>query len=106
MSENALKNGEKTQIGKPFQKGNPGGPGRPKGSGYMSELKQAIKEVGVEKKKPFFKRVVERAYTSDSVMIAVLRKFVPDKLKQEFEGLEGIKFEVEILNGNKDSKDK
>lgn len=96
-----LKNDEKTVNDTKFKEGNPGGPGRPKGSAYMDELKQAIKEVEKEKKKSLFKRVIERAYISDSVMIAVLKKFVPDKVKQELEGLSEMSIKVEIINGSK-----
>jgi len=93
----------KPQLYKPGQSGNP--KGRPKGSTYMAELKKAIREVEIEKKKSFFRRVIERAYISDSVMIAVLKKFIPDKLKQEFEGLESIKLVIEhVAKKNKSNK--
>jgi len=41
-AEKPLSNGDLTVDGK-FQKGNFGGPGRPKGSAYMEEFKEAIK---------------------------------------------------------------
>lgn len=82
---------------KPGESPNP--KGRPKGSSYMAELNKAIKEVEAEKKKSFFKRVVERAYISDSVLIAILKKFIPDKLRQEFEGLEGLEITIKHDNG-------
>ena len=69
-----------------FMEGAKGNPqGRPKGTGYIKLLEQAIHEVEKEKQKSFFRRVIERAYISDSVMIAVLKKFIPDKQHTQIE---------------------
>ncbi len=72
-----FKNGDKTVNGK-FKEGNPGGPGRPRGSAYIEDLRQAIEEVEAEKKKSLWKRLVERAFIKDSVLIAIVKKFIPD----------------------------
>ena len=41
------------------------------------------------------------AYIEPGVMIALMKKFIPDKSQTELSGAEPLKFEVEILNGNK-----
>jgi len=85
-----------------------GNPGRPKGSKNkfsIAKLEEAIeaeeelakKENGVS----VFQQFVRMAYTEPSVMIALMKKFVPDKSQTELSGAEPLKFEVEILNGNK-----
>jgi hypothetical protein len=83
-----------------WQKGmeSPNPKGRPKGSAYMEELREAIKEVEGKKKQKFFVRVMERAWLSDTVLVAVLKKFVPDTMRQEIEGLENI--EIRIIRAN------
>ncbi len=83
---------QKKGIGKKlFKKGQSGNPdGRPKGSAYMEDFKEAIKIVEKEKKQKFFERVMQRAWTSDTVMVAVLKKFIPDTMRQEIEGLENV----------------
>ena len=72
-----------------WQKGKSANPkGRPLGTGYITLLEDAIKEVEKEKKKSFFRRVIERAYISDSVLVAVLKKFVPDRQFTQIEEVE------------------
>ncbi len=67
-------------------KGNPNG--RPPGTGYIKLLEEAISEVEKEKQKSFFKRVIERAYISDSVLVAVLKKFIPDRQYTQIQEVE------------------
>ena len=77
------------QRGRPFKPGQSGNlKGRPPGTAYIGLLEEAIHEVETEKKKSFFKRVIERAYISDSVMIAVLRKFISDKTYTQVEEIQ------------------
>ena len=56
--------------------GNPSG--RPKGTAELDILKKAIKEVGQRKKLSLYKHAARRAYESDTVLIAVLRKLIAD----------------------------
>ena len=65
----------------PFKKGQKPGPGRPKGlknSFSLTEFMDAIREVEIEKGKPFYKHVIERAYDNDKVLCFVVNKIVPE----------------------------
>jgi hypothetical protein len=87
--EKALKNAEKTQIGKPFEKGNPGGPGRPAGTrNYTTLLEEAIKDYENKTGKDLFERLIQRAFINDTVLLNVVKKFIPDKTQTEVKGLE------------------
>ena len=74
---------------KPGQSGNPHG--RPRVP-EAELLRQAVAETEIEKKKSLWKHLVERAYQDDAVLIALSKKFLPDKLsadidvKENFEG--------------------
>jgi len=73
-------------------KGNPNG--RPKGArdNFSLEIfRKAIVKVEKKKKKPFFEMVVERAYTNDKILIAVLKKILPDQQQV------GVAFPEELL---------
>lgn len=76
----------------------------------MAKLIEAIEaEEAIAKKEDvpgLFQMFARMAYRNPNVMIAIMKKFIPDKLKQEFEGLEGLLFKVKVLNGNKKSGNK
>jgi len=64
---------------KPGESGNPAG--RPKGSKTkfsIVALEESIREVEKECQTSFFRHVVKRAFISDKVLIALLKKLIPD----------------------------
>lgn len=56
--------------------------GRPKNS-EAQELRDALSKVGKEKRKPFLEHCAEKAYQSEAMAIAILKKLVPDLTKDE-----------------------
>lgn len=84
-TELAFKNAEKTR-GRPFQEGNKGGPGRPKGTkNYLTLLEEAIEKYETDKGEKLFDRLIKRAFVSDIVLMSVVKKFIPDKTHAEIE---------------------
>lgn len=63
---------------KPGQSGNP--KGRPKGTvdKWKKELESAIRRTEKAKDQKFLDRVMEKAWNSEGLMIAILKKIVPD----------------------------
>ena len=60
--------------------------GKPSGSkNYLTQLEEALKEYETEKGKTLFKRLIERAFVNDQVMLSVVKKFIPDKMHTEIE---------------------
>lgn len=71
----------------PFVKGQSGNPdGRPK-KPEIEELRKAIKVVEKTKRKKLLRHFVERAYTNDKVLVALMKKILAD-----------VKFEERNLN--------
>jgi len=69
-----------------WKKGQSGNPkGRPR-KPEIEELRYAIKTVEKEKGSPLLIHLVRRAYRSDPVLIALIRKIVPDLQRIESEG--------------------
>jgi len=68
-----------------FQKGKSGNPnGRPKGSmDFISQLKTTIKKVEKKKGISLIEHAVEKAYTNPQVLIALLKKLIPDMSKSD-----------------------
>ena len=61
--------------------------GRPKGASEIDILKQAVKTVEKVKKVSLYQFAVERAYQSDVVLVALLKKLVPDQNEVKGEGM-------------------
>ena len=73
----------------------PGTTGRPKGSlNYTTLLNKALNDYETETGRDLFKRFVERAYTNDRVLIALMKKFIPDKTPDNKEPQEPIEFVI------------
>jgi len=86
-----LNNGEKKVLrdeGGKFLPGSvPNPAGRPPGTkNYLTRLEEALERYRKDHDKDLFDRFIERAFRSDKVLIAALKKFVPDMEKTEFTG--------------------
>lgn len=73
---------------KPGQSGNP--KGRPKGTKERDCMLVAKEEVEEEKKKSIYRHAFERAYEDDRVLIAMLKKLVPDMAYIEAEAAQSL----------------
>ena len=105
--KNADNTAEKQQIGTPFKKGQSGNPdGRPKGSkNYLTLLEDAIKDYESKTGKKLFDRLIQRAFINDTVLLNVIKKFVPDKTQTEITTPEPIKAEFVVID-DKNAADK
>ena len=68
--------------GRPFKKGESGNmKGRPKGSRnrLTKELEEALREIEEGQGTTLFKHFAKRAFKNDRVLIAFVKKFIPDK---------------------------
>ena len=108
MGENTLNTSEKRYTDRETGKFINGNPGRPKGSTNKISLKKLeeameIEEAEAEKQGGvnILRHFVRMAYVNPNILIALMKKFIPDKTHTEISGTEPLKFEVEILNGNK-----
>lgn len=101
----------KTQTSWP--KGQSGNPtGRPQGAvnKELTELKGAVNNVGKSKRKSIFRHFVERAYDSDNVLIALMKKIVADVKFEErnlnIGGQKGNPIKVIVFSDDSDTKRK
>jgi len=91
IKQNNINNETKLPRGNPnWLRGNSGNPkGRPK-KAEIDKLRKAL-EYGEQKfGKDIFYHAIERAFKNDQVLIALLKKLVPDKL-------EGVGFDTKII---------
>lgn len=85
MPVNAGKKQANKKNSTSFKKGQSGNPkGKVKGSvDFISQLKAVIKEVEKEKGISLIKFAVQKAYTNPQVLIAILKKIIPDISKSD-----------------------
>ena len=71
----------------PFVKGDPNinRNGRPKLS-KINELCKALEAEGAKLGKDFWQEVAKKAFTNDKIMLAVMKKFIPDLHHTEMDG--------------------
>ena len=73
-----------------WKKGQSGNPdGRPKGTTRTNLLMDAIAQVEKRKKKKFLLHAIEQAYEDPKIMVAILKKIIPDLKAIEVVGGEG-----------------
>ena len=82
-----------------------GNPGRPEGS--KNKFSIAMLEKAIEDEEEYikqykgvsvFRQFVKMAYSENAVMIALMRKFIPDKEKIEHSGIEPIQITIKRAN--------
>jgi len=72
----------------PFKKGfdpNRNSKGRPKNA-EIDELRAALAKEGLRKRKNFWVEVAQKAFTNPTIMIAIIKKFIPDLGHVEYSG--------------------
>ena len=105
MGENTLNTSEKRYTDNKTGKFINGNPGRPKGSTNRISLKKLeeameIEEAEAEKQGGvnILRHFVRMAYVNPNILIALMKKFIPDKTHTEIETPEPIKAIFEIVN--------
>jgi len=88
-----------------FKEGNPGRPEGTKNKFSMATLEEAMeldeKEATDNDDVGIFRKFIKMARVNPTVMIALMRKFVPDKEKIEHDIPEGRKITIEHIGNNK-----
>ena len=79
---------KKGETGNPF-----GSPRKPE----IELVRQAIAETEREKKKSLWKLLIEKCYVDNAVLIAVAKKFLPDKISVDVELTEDDAKQVQAL---------
>ncbi|MHC4397482.1 MAG: hypothetical protein ACYS1A_17715 [Planctomycetota bacterium] len=108
MAKKAKKKNNKTSCGQEnkqdikrtstgqFKKGYSGNPNGSNGH-WRSELERAIKTVERRKRKKFMIHAVEQAYVENTVLVAILKKLLPDLRKQDVDAGANLKNFIDWL---------
>lgn len=78
MKKSVLSEKNQDKLGK-FVKGNNANPTGKNGFTAAKQLTEAIVRQGKRRGEDFWDMAASRAYTNDQVLIAILKKFIPDK---------------------------
>ena len=78
-----------------FKEGNPG---KPKGAiSYSKRLDEALNKIETTGNKDLFEKFINRAFVDDKVLIAAMKKFVPDMEKSEISGADGEPIVINLI---------
>ena len=92
-----------------FTKGNKvGRPKRESGKAFLTQLREALVVVEKERGKTLAQHAVEKAFTDNKVLVAILKKFAPDlaQVKMAQDGAINVTFSVKDFrkDGTADAK--
>ena len=80
-----------------YKKGESGNPnGRPQGTTRTNLLMDAIAKVEKRKKKKILLHAIEQAYDDPKIMVAILKKIIPDLKAIEITGQEGGSIKITV----------
>jgi hypothetical protein len=85
-----------------FVKGYPGKPKGARSAFSLEVLQEAIRKVEKEEKKSLFEHFVRQAFKDNNILIAVMRKFIPDRKQTDLEPGDDLKDFLRIYLPKKD----
>lgn len=87
-----------------FKEGQSGNPeGRPKGS-IVKIIDEVLDEVALKRGKSLLRHIVERAYVSDKVAIALFNKLIPNAKPKEIEEKEDVEIIVSFARNKEEDQ--
>lgn len=86
---------------------NSGNTGKPKGSKnkLTLALQKAIEQVEKDKKKTLFKHFIERAFKSDAVLVATIKKLIADKIQSEVDLGGEVNVNIKLVDSDKEKEE-